>query len=341
MKRRLHIQLVALIAATCAIPATPAAGQETHIQVQDFDVVRSTEQAGAHPRVDLRMRFCNAGLTITDVTHDAPTQTAPSGGLRIRTAQPHGIPGNGIALRTIYIEGIPGANRAGDIYSRLVPGEPNLVDLVTVGGQAVTATGTYTGGGELYTARNTNVERDVFGCIGQARRAHLRDFTLKLPPGFLGNPLAVPACPTHLFLAGSCPPNTQIGHAFADAISDPADLIPVPTSVFRIQTMGLEPARLGTEAVPGFPPGPLVNLITVRTTGDYGIDSHQINLPKELGASTGRVRAINVVLCERVPCAESDPTVRRQDDDAPGGLLDPEPTRSGGLDGHHDQDHGV
>src|SRR5687768_17566558 len=35
---------------------------ETDIQVQDFSVVTSTKQAGAHPIADLRMRFCNDGV---------------------------------------------------------------------------------------------------------------------------------------------------------------------------------------------------------------------------------------------------------------------------------------
>ena len=91
--------------------------------------------------------------------------------------------------------------------------------------------------------------------------------------------------------------------------------------MFNLQTLGWEPARLGTEVVPGVPPGPLPNSVTLRTApdpveldepnqqgaerydgdeGDYGINSYQINIPKELGGILGKVRAIDIVLCAYV-----------------------------------------
>ena len=166
--------------------------------------------------------------------------------------------------------------------------------------------GAYTGGGELHSQQNTVPERARFGCSAPVGNSFLRDFTIKLPPGFLGNPTAVTPCPTHLWYAGACPDRSQLGHAFAEAVAGTGAIIEVPTSVFALQTMGLEPARLGTEVVPAVPPGPLVNTVTIRTTGDYGIDSQQINLPKELGGDAGRVRSIQVVLCDRAPCQETD-----------------------------------
>ena len=166
----------------------------------------------------------------------------------------------------------------------------------------------------------------AYGCdSGPERRRSCKDFTLKLPPGFLGNPIAAtPPCPTHLWLAGSCPDNTQLGHAVADTIRRNGFFL-VPTSVFNLQTLGWEPARLGTEVVPGIPPGPLPNSVTLRTApdfseldepnqqgadayegdqGDYGITSYQINIPKELGGNLGKVRAIDIVLCALAPCQE-------------------------------------
>jgi hypothetical protein len=267
---------------------------ETNIQIQDFKVLRSTSQAGAHPRVDIRMRFCNDGVQIADVTGAGVP-------IRIRTATPHGVP-EGARLRIIYVTGNTAAN--GVLFRAHVLSETEL-ELRTNAGVPVIGSGDYTGGGELYSDQNTVASRDQYGCTAQAGTAYLRDFTLKLPPGFIGNPTSVPACPTFIWLAGSCPQNTQLGHAFAEAISGGV-VIEVPTSVFNLQTMGLEPARLGTEVVPAFPPGPLPNTVTIRTTGDYGIDSSQINIPKELGASAGTVRNINVVLCERVPCNEAE-----------------------------------
>ena len=78
--------------------------------------------------------------------------------------------------------------------------------------------------------------------------------------------------------------------------------------------------------MPGVPPGPLPNTVTLRTApdaseldepnqqgadryegdeGDYGINSYQINIPKELGGNLGKVRAIDIVLCAYTPCRET------------------------------------
>ena len=38
--------------------------------------------------------------------------------------------------------------------------------------------------------------------------------------------------------------------------------------------------------------------------GDYGVNSYQINIPKELGGSLEKVRAIDIVLCAYAPCRE-------------------------------------
>jgi hypothetical protein len=269
---------------------------ETDIQVQDFSVVTSTKQAGAHPVADIRMRFCNDGVPIADVTGAGVP-------VRIRTAVPHGVPANNVPLRVIYVGGNTAAN--GTKYLSQVV-SPTEIALLTLSGQPVIGNGAYTGGGELHSQQSTVPERARFGCSAPVGNSFLRDFTIKLPPGFLGNPTAVTPCPTHLWYAGACPDRSQLGHAFAEAIAGTGSIIEVPTSVFALQTMGLEPARLGTEVVPAVPPGPLVNTVTIRTTGDYGIDSQQINLPKELGGDAGRVRSIQVVLCDRAPCQETD-----------------------------------
>jgi hypothetical protein len=65
----------------------------------------------------------------------------------------------------------------------------------------------------------------------------------------------------------------------------------VSTSVFNLQTLGWEPARLGTEVVPGIPPGPLPNTVTLRTAPDPG----EMDEPNQQGADAfegdqGRLR---------------------------------------------------
>ena len=85
-------------------------------------------------------------------------------------------------------------------------------------------------------------------------------------------------------------------------------LVDIPTSVFIIQTMGLEPARLGTQVVPAFPPGPLPNIVTIRTRGpgDYGIDRRPVEHPQGPRYGARMVRNLHVVLCERAPCVAAN-----------------------------------
>ena len=408
-----------------------ALAAESQIEITDLDVKRYAPdgaaggpeftQAGAHPNVNIYMQFCGEGLQVLGATNTSP--------IRI-TTEPHGLtPGTFLVTpsRVIGVNGNLAANGAFPFVRVVSPTEIEPF--------GSTGSGEYTGGGELFLAQSTNADgvSTSYGCTpstgGGQQGAYLKDFTLKLPPGFLGNPNSVPACPTHLWLAGSCPDNTQLGHATADTAPN-GILFLVTTSVFNLQTLGWEPARLGTEVVPGIPPGPLPNSVTLRSApdpletqepnqqrdvdevqtitinggptggtfrltfngrgtapipfdgtaaavqaalealpaietgnvavtgpaggpytvrfvgglsatnvrtvggsaagltggsavsvsaetiaegenryqgddGDYGINSYQINIPKELGGNLGKVRAIDIALCAYAPCRET------------------------------------
>jgi len=116
----------------------------------------------------------------------------------------------------------------------------------------------------------------------------LKDFILHLPPGLLGNPASVTPCPTHLFLAVSCPLDSAIGYSVTQATNNNSPpIVVVPTPIYRIEETGLEPARLGTSITNSTPPGPFavaVNLRNTGSTGDYGIDSVLQNVPFVLGS---------------------------------------------------------
>jgi hypothetical protein len=316
--------LTKLLVAGLAVLMLPAAAlaAETPIEIQRFDVTRYAPgspvsaapdpsgpeytQAGGHPNTNIYMEFCDPGIPIADVSINA-------GAAVVTTAQPHGVPPGTTSFtavaRVIGVKGNLGVN--GVFYWTAL----STTQIQLIG---VTSSGPYEGGGQIFLPGNK------YSCSSTQTAAFLKDFTLKLPPGMLGSPTAVPACPTHLWLAGSCPDNTQLGHAVADTV--PASgMFLVNTSVFNLQTLGWEPARLGTEVVPGIPPGPLPNTVTLRTApdfdelddqqgadvfegdqGDYGINSYQINIPKELGGNLGKVRSIDIVLCAYVPCREPE-----------------------------------
>ena len=311
-----------VLLACLALLLLPAAAHavEPPVEITKFDISRYAHtpsdpeftQAGAHPNVGIYMQFCGSGIPIKNV-EVIPSGQPNAGALKVTTAVPHGHL-SFLSVRVIGVKGILSANSS---WLTSVASPTELI-LFGSGFNPAVDSDYVANSGEVF------IPEDVYGCTPSQKNSYLKDFTLKLPPGFLGSPTAVPACPTHLWLAGSCPDNTQLGHAVADTV--PAGgLFIVPTSVFNLQTLGWEPARLGTEVVPGIPPGPLPNTVTLRTApdpvelgepnqqgsnafpgdqGDYGVTSYQINIPKELGGNTGKVRAIDIVLCARVPCQE-------------------------------------
>jgi hypothetical protein len=82
----------------------------------------------------------------------------------------------------------------------------------------------------------------------------VRDLTVHLPPGLIGNPTATPLCTLAQFqagTAGSCPGATQVGEVTVNANLSVLGLfnIPLPTpitgSIYNMQPQPGEPARFG------------------------------------------------------------------------------------------------
>ena len=131
------------------------------------------------------------------------------------------------------------------------------------------------------------------GCGREHLFSTLKHFTLHLPPGMLGNPTEVMPCPTHLFYAASCPQASQVGFSLTDGVqgeaADNGPLLNVPTPIYNVATIGLEPARLGTGApLPTDPPGPLPIIVTLRTADSPG---HSRRLRHRLDDQRGPVQA--------------------------------------------------
>jgi hypothetical protein len=156
-------------------------------------------------------------------------------------------------------------------------------------------------------------EFGFFGCTPDQLNAQLKDFVVRLPPGLLGSPTATPVCPEPIFLVGACDPSTIVAQTLTRTVALAG--IPYPTDVisplYNVQTLGLEPARLGTRAdTPSTPPGPFPVTISLRTaddpaTGrkaDYGVDSALENIPTVLGSVQAKIFHIDVVLCGYAPC---------------------------------------
>ena len=276
--------VVALVAAAClALPAkAPAVFGDQ--EIPEFRVVPSTTQAGGHPNVDLFFRFCNRGPDIVDVTNTSP--------IVVTTATPHGISPNAFSsVRILGVEGTTAAN--GDWFL----GSSNVISTTQFSLPSSTGNGAYV------ASDNDQVQiAPTRGCLSTTERSQLspklKDFKLHLPPGFLGNPMAADVCPIETWEAsqGSCPSTTILGSSVSETIvqsSGPgAPLLPVFTPLFNIETIGHEPARLGTDRFGSTPPGPLPITVSVRTEGDFGIDSSLINIPRNLGGPQATIMEI-------------------------------------------------
>ncbi len=269
-------------------------------------------QAGGNPDVSLFFRFCGPGLAVDNVVVDpqptlgkfiVTTKSAhqvvnpftfvkmrgvrtPGGVNGVWTAQP--ISGTGGALDPVRFRLVNQTRPpdSDDAFAPVTADAPN---------------------GHAQIAASNN----FYGCTGQQSKGKIADFKLRLPPGFLGNPGATLACPTHLFIASSCSDRSILGWSVTETVIDGASNFTPPTRietpVFNVATLGLEPARLGTRQFPSEPAGPFPIKIDLRTTGDYGIDSALIDIPKNLGGPQALITQIETILCAQVPCKAADP----------------------------------
>jgi hypothetical protein len=103
-----------------------------------------------------------------------------------------------------------------------------------------------------------------------------KNLNVKLPPGLIGNPTAIPRCPPSAFLHQSCGANTVVGVAMT-TINESARAFPlatVSTPVFNLEPNVGEPARFG------FMPGlvPVFLDTSLRTGGDYGVTVNVENI---------------------------------------------------------------
>ena len=145
--------------------------------------------------------------------------------------------------------------------------------------------------------------------VGQAKTSYT-----KFPPGFIGDPLPVPACTLAQFLTvagegnGSgpnpeedkCPPSTAIGVASV-AIFEPLNIgyAEIATPLFNLEPYAGEPARFGFYVSPSLAATPVVLDTSLRSgagegaipgqSEDYGIDVNAINITQTAGLIAARV----------------------------------------------------
>jgi hypothetical protein len=295
--------VAALAALALLAPAVRADVGDTDLDITQLHAQPTDLQAGGNPQFHLMMRFCDEGIGIPA---GGVVETSP-GHFRVTTAAPHEMvnqPGAVGGNVKVVAPSVPAANG----YWNASAVDTTTIDLVNRLQPLIADDIRFARGQFLQTAPN-------YGCNATQQGASIRKFKLHLPPGFVGNPTALPACPIPLWKAGLCPPETILGHSISEThvrgngvFSLP---LGVPSAIFNIETLGLEPARLGTRTFPSEPPGPFPIIITLDTTNDYGLNSALIDIPRNLGGPIALVAEIDSVLCAQVPCkatADADPS---------------------------------
>jgi hypothetical protein len=117
----------------------------------------------------------------------------------------------------------------------------------------------------------------------------LKDVHVELPPGVIGDPLAVPTCSIHAFTtdgppnAGfdleedSCPIDTQVGTAKVKILEAGSEL-ELSAGVYNLPPPAGVPAELGFD----LEGSPIVLAPSVRTDGDYGLSVDVRSAPQKL-----------------------------------------------------------
>jgi hypothetical protein len=130
----------------------------------------------------------------------------------------------------------------------------------------------------------------------------VKSATLHFPPGLLGNPQATNRCPPADFASDHCPSNTQVGMAsvgvsvFIFGIPFPLDA-PLGGSIYNLVPDHEHPAMLGIVIRP--PIGPKVFLkspISIRSSGDFGLDSPVDDMPNKVLGLRLRTNQVKLTL---------------------------------------------
>ena len=120
----------------------------------------------------------------------------------------------------------------------------------------------------------------------------VKDLTISLPPGMVGNPTATPLCTMTQLQGDSCPGASQVGSVTANVTAHLLDPLPltlpltVDGSLYNVTAPVGEPARFGIVLRPvGSDPLPLfqkiIQVSDVRLRqSDFGLDTVLANIPR-------------------------------------------------------------
>jgi hypothetical protein len=153
---------------------------------------------------------------------------------------------------------------------------------------------------------DVNVALDFAPWSAASPPEHVRDLTISLPPGLVGNPNATPRCTQADFEADECAANTRVGTTSVRTTIAVA-VVPITVTangdVYNLRPGAGEPARLGVVVRP--PVGDkvfLVSRVALRPS-DGGLDSILTGMPSTIGPLEMWIERMNLTLLGRPPGA--------------------------------------
>ncbi|MDX6616971.1 MAG: hypothetical protein QOD60_2062 [Solirubrobacterales bacterium] len=115
----------------------------------------------------------------------------------------------------------------------------------------------------------------------------VKDLTIGLPPGVVGDPQATPLCTVAQLNANACPANTQVGEVSANVTILSLLPLTVPGKLFNLEAQPGEPARFGIVLSPlPLPLGQIIlqSAVQLRQT-DFGLNTVINGIPNTTLAS--------------------------------------------------------
>ena len=144
---------------------------------------------------------------------------------------------------------------------------------------------------------NVNIRIDV-----AEPEADIRDLTVHLPPGLVGDPTGPSICTIDQLNANSCPATSQVGTSSSTAALDP---VPVPVitasgNIYNVTPQPGEPARFGIvlDDISGLPnPTPIILQSGAQLRqSDYGLDSVLEGLPNTASGLPISIHTLDLTL---------------------------------------------
>jgi hypothetical protein len=186
----------------------------------------------------------------------------------------------------------------------VAPGTANAsLQLAGVVGRPIAASATCSNSPVPAVDAPAATHRDFCVAFSLTGPEQVRDLTLSLPAGVIGDPTATPTCPRATFQAGGCTDGERVGDVSSDLTTQVLGLLPVPLTgvtgeIYNLTPTATEPARLGIQldgGLAGLTPVRLESPVRVRA-GDAGLSSVTTGIPDTVLAQSLHVDRMSLTL---------------------------------------------